>query len=98
MLRQHPALFPKARPQGCIFHDCSVSVQQDLIVRWITWQATGAVLTLRPSCVMPSMLARTDAVDKALSLRPWGVPFDALASVCGRAAMCWYRAWLACGR
>ena len=27
-----------------------------------------------------------------------GGPFDALASVFGRHAMCWYRAWLACGR
>jgi hypothetical protein len=26
------------------------------------------------------------------------VPFDALASVFGRDALCWYRAWLACGR
>jgi hypothetical protein len=44
------------------------------------------------------MIARTDAVEKALSLRQWGVPFDALASVFGRDAMFWYRAWLAFGR
>jgi hypothetical protein len=31
-------------------------------------------------------------------LRQWGVPFDALASVFGRNAMFWYRAWLAVGR
>ena len=53
--------------------------------------------TWRPSCVMPSRMARTDAVDKALDLRPWGGPFDALASGCGRHAMCWERAGLACG-
>ena len=26
------------------------------------------------------------------------MPFEALASVCGRDARCWYRAWLAFGR
>jgi hypothetical protein len=98
MLRQHPELFPKAMHQGFIFHDCYVSVKQDLIVRRIKLQATGAVFTLRPSFVMPYMIARTDAVEKALYLRQWGVPFDALAYVFGHDAMFWYRAWLAFGR
>ena len=43
------------------------------------------------------MIARTDEVEKALYLRQWGVPFDALAYVFGRDAMFWYRAWLAFG-
>ena len=47
---------------------------------------------------MPYMIARTDEVEKALYLRQWGVPFDALAYVFGRDAMFWYRAWLAFGR
>ena len=98
MLGQHPALFPTEMDQGFPLHDCSVSVKQDLIVRRSKLQATGAVFTLRPSLVMPSMIARTAAVETALSLRQWGVPFDALASVFGRDAMCWYRAWLAFGR
>jgi hypothetical protein len=98
MLGQHPALFPTAMDQGFPLHDCSVSVNQDLLVRRSKLQATGAVFTLRPSLVMPYMIARTDAVEKALSLRQWGVPFDALASVFGRDALCWYRAWLAFGR
>jgi hypothetical protein len=97
-LGQHPALFPKAMAQGFTCHDCYVSVKQDLSVRRIKVQATGAVFTLRPSFVMPSLIARTDAVEKALSLRQWGVPFDALACVFGRHAMFWYRAWLAFGR
>jgi len=98
MLHQHPALFPEAMDQGFTLHDYDVSVKQDLVVRRITVTTTGVVFTLRPSLVMPSMIACTDAVEKALSLRQWGVPFDALASVFGREAMCWYRAWLACGR
>ena len=61
-------------------------------------QATGAVCALRPSFVMPSMLARPAAVATARSLRHWRGPFDALASVCGRDAMGWSRPWLACGR
>ena len=84
--------------QGFPFHDAYASVKQDVIVRRIKLQTTGAVFTLRPSFVMPYMIGRTDAVEKALSLRQWGVPFDALASVFGRDAMCWYRAWLAFGR
>jgi hypothetical protein len=98
MLGQHPELFPKDMDQGFTLHDCYVSVKQDLIVRRIKLKATGAVFTLRPSFVMPYMIARTEAVEKALYLRQWGVPFDALAYVFGRDAMFWYRAWLAFGR
>lgn len=98
MLHQHPELFPEAMDQGFTFHDYYVSVKQDLGVRRIKVTTTGAVFTLRPSFVMPYMIARTDAVEKALYLRQWGVPFDALAYVFGRDAMFWYRAWLAFGR
>jgi hypothetical protein len=79
-------------------HDAYLSVNQDLLVRRITVKATGAVFTLRPAFVMPYRIARTEEVAKALSLRQWGVPFDALAYVFGRDAMFWYRAWLAFGR
>jgi hypothetical protein len=89
MLGQHPELFPKDMDQGFTLHDCYVSVKPDLIVRRSKWKATGAVFTLRPSCVMPSMIARTDEVEKALYLRQWGVPFAALAYVFGRDALCW---------
>ena len=98
ILCQHPELFPKGMDQGFTFHDSYASVKQDLIVRRMKVKATGAVFTLRPSFVMPSMMAHTNEVDKALSLRQWGVPCDALASVFGRDAMFWYRAWLTFGR
>ena len=52
---------------GFTFHDAYASVKQDLLMRRITLLPTGAVFTLRPSFVMPSMIARTDAVEKALS-------------------------------
>ena len=57
MLRQHPELFPQDMDQGFTFHDGYVSVKQDLIVRRIKVKATGAVFALRPSFVMPSMIA-----------------------------------------
>ena len=65
MLRQYPELFPKDMNQGFTFHDCYASVKQDLIVRRIKVQATGAVFALRPSFVMPYMIARTEEVEKA---------------------------------
>ena len=98
MLSQYPEVFPQDMDQGFTFHDCYVSLKQDVIVRRIKLKATGAVFALRPSFVMPSMIGRTDEVDKALYLRQWGGPFDALAYVFGRDAMFWYRAWLAFGR
>jgi hypothetical protein len=98
MLRQYPELFPKAMDQGFTFHAAYMSVKQDLIVRRIKLKATGAVVTIHPSFVMPYMIARTEEVEKALYLRQWGGPFDALAYVFGRDAMFWYRAWLAFGR
>ena len=98
MLSQYPELFPQDMAQGFPLHDSYVSIKQDLIMRRITLHTTEAVFPLRPSFVMPYMIARTDEVEKALYLRQWGVPFDALASVFGRNAMFWYRAWLAFGR
>jgi hypothetical protein len=98
MLCQHPELFANARDQGYPFHDAYLSVKHDLLLRRIKVHATGAVFTLRPSFVMPYMMARTEEVEKALYLRQWGVPFDALAYVFGHDAMFWYRAWLAFGR
>jgi hypothetical protein len=89
MLRQSPALLPHEMDQGLPLHDADASVKPDLSVRRRKLPATGAVFTLRPACVMPSMMARTEAGEQALSLRQWGGPVDALASVCGRDALCW---------
>ena len=74
MLSQYPELFPQDMDQGFPFHDSYVSIKQDLSMRRITLHTTEAVFTLRPSFVMPSMLARTDEVAKALYLRQWGAP------------------------
>src|SRR4029450_3369275 len=70
----------------------------DVNLRRIKLKATGAVFTLRPSFLLPYGIGRTAEVENALFLRQWGVPFAALASVFGRNAMFWYRAWLSFGR
>ncbi len=95
---QHPELFPQALGAGYTFHDRYCSRKQGVVLRRIKLKASGAVFTLRPSFVLPYCVARTEEVEKALFLRQWGVPFEALAYVFGRDAMFWYRAWLGFGR
>lgn len=95
---QPPALFPASIDEGFVLHDQRWSVKQQVMRRRLELQATAEVFLVRPSFLMPDMVGRTEAVDKALSLRHGGGPFDALVYVCGRAAMDWYRAELAVGR
>jgi hypothetical protein len=95
---QHPELFPQAWAQGYTFHDRYRSGKPGVTLRRIKLKATGAVFTVRPSFLMPYGIGRTEVVEKALYLRQWGVPFEALAYVFGRNAMFWYRAWLSLGR
>ena len=95
---QHPELFPRAWAQGYWFHDRYRSRKPGVTLRRIKLKATGAVFTLRPSFLMPYGIGRTEEVEKALFLRQWGVPFEALAYVFGHHAMFWYRAWLSLGR
>jgi hypothetical protein len=98
MSAQHPELFPQAMGQGYTFHDRYRSRKQGVVLRRIKLKATAEVFTLRPSFLLPYLSARTAEVEKALYLRQWGVPFEALAYVFGRGAMFWYRAWLSFGR
>jgi len=99
MQQQHPEIFPQALAAGFSFHDRYGSRKlPGLQLRRIKLRQTGEVFTLRPSFVMPYLIGRTEELEKALYLRQWDVPFDALAYVFGRDAMFWYRAWLAFGR
>jgi hypothetical protein len=97
-LGQHPELCPASIDAGFVRHDKRWSLKQQLMLRRLERKATAGVGLVRPSCLMPSMVGRTEAVDKALDLRHWGVPCDALVSVCGRDAMSWSRAAMALGR
>lgn len=93
----HPELFPQDFASGFTFHDCYLSKKLNLKVRRIKLKASGEVFYLRPSFLFPYMISRTDEIEKALYLRQWGVPFDALAYVFGRDPMFWYRAWIRMG-
>src|SRR6266567_2772217 len=84
---QHPELFPTRISEGFVLHDKSWSIKQQVMLRRLELKAPAEVFLVRPSFLMPSMVGRTEAVEKALSLRHWGVPFDALVSVFGRDAM-----------
>ena len=95
---QHPELFPTRMSEGFVLHDKSWSIKQQVMLRRRELKATAAVFLVRPSFLMPYMVGRTEAVEKALYLRHWGVPFDALVYVFGRDAMSWYRAELALGQ
>lgn len=95
----HPELFPQALGQGWQFHSHYRLKKQDgLALRRIRLQQTGEVFTLRPSFLMPYGIAYTKEVEKALYLRQFGVPFDALAYVFGHNASFWERAWLGFAR
>jgi hypothetical protein len=97
--QRHPELFPQAFAAGFRFHDRYQSrKRKGLTLRRIRLKQTGEVFTLRPSFVLPYLIGCAEDVEKALYLRQWDVPFEALAYVFGRDAMYWYRAWLAFGR
>jgi hypothetical protein len=54
-------------------------------------EAAGAVFSVAPAFVMPYMTGYTEAVEKALFLRRFGVPFWGLTYVFGRTAPYWER-------
>jgi hypothetical protein len=94
----HPELFPDAFSDGFACHDRYRSSKLGVVLRRIKLSRTREVFLVRPSFLMPYLIGRTDDIERALYLRHWGVPFDALAYVFGKNAMFWYRAWCALGR
>lgn len=97
---QSPELFPVDFIRGFTFHDTVASIKQDgFKMRRIKLKNQSQdVYQIRPSFMMPYMIAETVDVEKALYLRRWGVPFDALAYVFGHDAMFWQRAYVSLGR
>src|SRR6266700_2496283 len=95
---QHPELCPASLAEGFVRHDKRWSRTPQRRRRRLERKATAGVCLVRPSFLLPSMVGRTEEVEKALSLRHWGVPFDALVYVFGRDAMDWYRVEMALGR
>jgi len=105
LLAQYPALFPAAMAQGYHLYGRSRrSVKMpDLRLRRICLNEPDQhgrrqVYTVAPSGVLPYMAGETDAVEKALFLRRFGVPFWGLTYVFGRNDMYWQRLVLSLGR
>jgi hypothetical protein len=93
-----PEIFPVDFVYGFNFHDVVTSRKQNGFSMRRIRLKNNAVYQIRPSFMMPYMIAMTIEVEKALFLRRWGVPFEALAYVFGRDAMYWQRAYLSIGR
>jgi len=96
--QKYPELFPLDMKKGYTFCGFIKSKKQEIAMRRIKLKTTQEVYQIRPSFMMPYMIERTEQVEKALYLRKWGVPFDALAYVFGRNPMFWYRAYLTLGK
>jgi hypothetical protein len=95
--QNHPELFPAEMKQGFRFHGL-VSLRKLKLDQRRIKLSNGQVYQIRPSFVMPYMISKTNDIEKAMYLRCFGVPFDALAYVFGRDAMFWYRATSSLGR
>jgi hypothetical protein len=95
---RHPELFPEAFKGGYILHGFVYSKKQDIKTRRIKLSADNEAYQIRPSFLLPYMIARTDDVEKGLYFKRWGVPFEALAYGFGRYGMFWYRVYVSLGR
>ena len=92
-----PALFPRNVP-GYQLMGHRVSAKQNVKVRRVRLK-DGTTYSIRPSFLRPYRTAqRTGDVEGPLFLRPFGVPFWALARVFGRDPMSWYRLECTLGR
>lgn len=88
---RHPEIFPYGFAEGYEFHSRYYLSKQALWLRRIKLTATQEIFAIRPSSLLPYGVGRTDAVEKALYLRQWGVPFEALSYVFGGSASHWER-------
>jgi hypothetical protein len=89
---QYPELFPNEIDEGYRLHDIRTSRKlPEVCIRRIRLNRTSAVYRVVPSFVLPYMTGYTEAVEKALFLRRFGVPFWGLTYVFGRNDMYWYR-------
>lgn len=94
----HPEIFPQEFGQNFSFCGCYFSKKQSIFIERIRINGSNDTYQLRPSFLMPYMVARTDEVEKALFLRRWGVSFDALGYVFERDSMFFYRLFNSMGR
>lgn len=94
-IEQHPELFPTEIKQGYRWYGlCPRSKKMpEVRMRRIRLSAAPAseVFTIAPSFVLPYGMGQVEAVEKALFLRRFGVPYWGLTYVFGRNDMYWQR-------
>jgi hypothetical protein len=97
MITEHAELFPAGIEQGYTLHDVRSSKKlpevrlRRICLKTRTGTGEKQTFTLMPSGVLPYLAGYTDAVEKALFLRRFGVPYWALTYVFGRDDAYWYR-------
>ncbi len=91
-----PELFPSSIHEGYRMKDSYKSKKLGIVIRRI--QCFDGAYSIRPSFVMPYMVALTEEVEKPLFLRKFSVPFWALAYTFGKNAMYWFRIEQSLGR
>jgi hypothetical protein len=97
-IAQHPELFPPEITQGYWLDGFVHSKKQQLKTRRILLKANRQAYQIRPDTIMPYMIGTTEAVEKGLYLRRYGVPYEGIAHVLGHNPMYWYNATQALGR
>lgn len=95
---QYPQVFPPGFEAGYVLNGKVKSKKQQIEMRRIKLIQNNEVYLVRPSFLLPYMTGRTDEVEKALYLKRWGVPFEALAYIFGRNGMYWYRIYIHLGQ
>jgi hypothetical protein len=81
-IKTYLELFPQAIAEGFKLNGFVESKKQKGFVMRRILLKKGGSYQIRPSFMMPYMIAKTTEVEKALYLRRWGVPFEA-----------WLRIW-----
>ena len=95
---EHPELFPADMGGGFTLHSSRTSLKRGIVIRRIKLKTSGDTFWIRPSLVMPYMVALTDDMEKALFLRHKGASLEALEYAFGRNHMFWHRVSTAVGR
>jgi hypothetical protein len=92
-----PELFPEGFEKGYEMNGHYTSARQHVKIRRVMLR-NGDQYQIRPSFVMPMMVARTEDVEAGLFLRKFGVPYWAIVRLFGRNTTFWYRLETGIGR
>lgn len=97
LFKDCPELFPPNFEKGYEMNGRYHSKRQNLDIHRIVLR-DGTCYQIRPSFVLPMMVAKTEEVEGGLFLRKFGVPYWAIVRLYGRNATFWYRLEISIGR